>query len=95
MVASPNPPFITGQVTATVGGVSFPVETIRPAPGLAGLVTVTVTGTGTATLTAPGCTSGLNVPAGSPPLALMLGGSKLVATSAGSPVVSYGYATGG
>lgn len=93
MVASPDPPFVTGNVTATAQGVSVPVENIHPAPGVAGLVSLTAS-TAAVTLTGPSCPSGFILPSGST-VAWMLGGTKLVATSGGTGVISYGYATAG
>jgi hypothetical protein len=92
MVATPNPSFVTGAVTATVGGVPVPTENIKPAPGLAGVVTL-IAGTAAVTLAAPG-SGGFVLPVGVP-VQLMLGGVKLLATSGGTGVVSYAYATGG
>jgi len=92
MVAAPTPPFVTGNVTATVGGVSIPVENIRPAPGLAGAVTL-IAGTTAVTLTGPTCPTGFVLPVGVP-VSWLLGGAKLVATSAGTGTISYAYAPG-
>jgi len=91
MVASPNPPFVTGTVTATSGGVPVPVENIKPAPGLAGAVTL-IAGTAAVTLTAPG-SGGFVLPVGVP-VSLILGGTKLTVTSGGTGTVSYAYSTG-
>ena len=93
MVASPNPPFVTGNVTATSGGVSIPVETIRAAPGLAGAVTL-IASTAAVTLTGPTCPTGFILPVGVP-VSWVLGGTKLTATSGGTGVISYAYATAG
>lgn len=87
--------YVTGSVTATTGGVTLPVENIRPAPGVAGLVTIVNAGPADAILTAPG-SGGFVLPAGSPLVALVLGGVKLTAATASSTAaVSYAYATNG
>lgn len=84
--------YVTGTVTATSGGVPVPAETIRPAPGLAGAVTL-IAGTAAVTLTAPG-SGGFVLPVGVP-VQLILGGVRLTATSGGTGTVSYAYATSG